>query len=126
LSLLPWNEHPQAPSPETIICLESDIPELGGKAFTMGLGKRPFSMFVLKDNGIIRAYINGCTHFTGTPLNPNKIGNFLDLNDSSLIYCGVHGSRFLVSTGACVFGDCDGEGLQPVPVLVRDGQVLIG
>jgi nitrite reductase/ring-hydroxylating ferredoxin subunit len=126
MTLLPWAEHENAPDIGTIICAQSDIPQFGGKEFIIGSGKRPFRMFILRDYNEIKAYINGCTHFTGTPLNPNKVGNFLDANDQTLIYCGVHGSRFLISTGACVSGDCDGEGLQPVPINIKDGQITVG
>ncbi len=125
MSLPQWNEHPMAPTLGTVLCAETDIPQSGGKEFTIGDGKRPFRMFVLRDGDVIRAYMNSCSHFIGTPLNPNEIGNFLDQQDPYLIRCGVHGSRFLVSTGACVSGDCDGEGLQPAPVAVLNGQALI-
>ncbi|MBF0357227.1 MAG: Rieske 2Fe-2S domain-containing protein [Magnetococcales bacterium] len=125
MSLPPWNEHPQAPDPGTIICFESAIPKVGGLEFTFGSGNKPFRGFLLKKDGEILAYLNACTHFTGTPLNPNGIGNFLDPKDPSLIYCGVHGSRFLAATGACVSGECDGEGLQPIPVKTEGGKVII-
>ncbi|MBF0380742.1 MAG: Rieske 2Fe-2S domain-containing protein [Magnetococcales bacterium] len=126
MSLLPWAEHEHAPEIGTIVCLETDIPKVGGKEFIFGETKRPFRMFILRDGNDIKAYINGCSHFVGTPLNPNNVGNFLDANDPTLIYCGVHGSRFLLTTGACVSGDCEGEGLQPVPISVADGQIIIG
>ncbi|MBF0193278.1 MAG: Rieske 2Fe-2S domain-containing protein [Magnetococcales bacterium] len=126
MTLLPWNEHKNSPAIGTVICAESEIPKIGGKAFSFGDAKEVFRMFIIRDENELRAYINGCTHFSGTPLNPNEVGNFLDSNDPTLIYCGVHGSRFLLSTGACVSGDCDGEGLQPVPINVSNGQVIIG
>ncbi|MBF0443977.1 MAG: Rieske 2Fe-2S domain-containing protein [Magnetococcales bacterium] len=126
MTLLPWAEHDHAPVIGTIICVETDIPKIGGKAFSFGDGNKPFRMFIIRDGDELKAYINGCTHFTGTPLNPNEVGNFLDAKDPTLIYCGVHGSRFLLSTGACVSGDCDGEGLQAIPISVIDGQIMIG
>ncbi|MBF0154979.1 MAG: Rieske 2Fe-2S domain-containing protein [Magnetococcales bacterium] len=125
MTLPRWNLHPSAPPPGTVLCRLDELAEHGGKEFVFGEEKRPFRMFVLEHRGVIRAYVNSCTHFEGTPLNPNNVGNFLDKNNTSLIYCGVHGSRFDAETGACVSGDCDGVGLEPVPVTRRDDLVLI-
>ncbi|MBF8272400.1 MAG: hypothetical protein HW380_1505 [Magnetococcales bacterium] len=114
-----------APIPGMVLCHLDEIPQDAGKEFIFGEGKKPFRMFVLKYRGEVRAYVNSCTHFQGVPLNPNNIGNFLDKNDASLIYCGVHGSRFDIETGACVSGDCDGVGLESVPVTIVGDQVVM-
>lgn len=126
MSLQKWNLHPYAPSQGTILCRLDEIPMNTGKEFIFGKENGPFRMFVLKHLGEVLAYVNSCTHFQGVPLNPNNIGNFIDKNDSSLIYCGVHGSRFDIETGACVSGDCDGVGLESVPVKIEGDQIVIG
>ena len=126
MNLPPWNDHPAAPAMGSFVCLLEDIPEEGGKEFFFGTGDKPFRMFVLRFEGGILAYVNACTHFIGTPLNPQNVGNFLDPKDPSLIVCGVHRSRFLVTTGACVSGDCEGIGLQKVPVQLQGAEIIIG
>ncbi|MBF0371063.1 MAG: Rieske 2Fe-2S domain-containing protein [Magnetococcales bacterium] len=126
MSLPKWHTHPLAPAPGTVLCSLDELPESGGKEFHFGKGKRPFRLFVLRHAGGIRGYVNACSHFPGTPLNPNNIGNFLDTHNPEQIYCGVHGSRFDIETGGCLSGDCDGDGLEPVPVEVMEGQLVIG
>lgn len=110
----------------TRICTVADLPMTGGKEFKLPVNGTFLRLLVLQHANQVLAYINGCKHFIGTPLNPNGIGNFLHPTDPTLIRCGVHGALYHVATGACAHGECDGEGLDRVPLEVRDGQVLIG
>ena len=45
--------------------------------------------------------------------------------DGNLIRCIMHGALFEIATGDCVAGPCMGHGLQPLPIDVRDGYVLL-
>ncbi|MBF0126561.1 MAG: Rieske 2Fe-2S domain-containing protein [Magnetococcales bacterium] len=109
----------------TRICAVTDLPALGGKEFTLPTEDGPVRLVLLQHAGSVLAYINGCKHFTGTPLNPNGVGNFLHPQDPGLIRCGVHGALYHVATGACARGECDGAGLDPVLLEVREGAVFV-
>ena len=39
--------------------------------------------------------------------------------------CAGHGASFALDTGACAGGPCNGDGLTPVAIVVRDGAVLV-
>ena len=41
------------------------------------------------------------------------------------IRCVMHGALFEMETGSCLSGPCLGLGLQPLPVHVRHGYVLL-
>ncbi|MEO5332068.1 MAG: Rieske 2Fe-2S domain-containing protein [Magnetococcus sp. YQC-5] len=123
---MPLSDLTNQPKRGTRVCAVADLPLLGGKEFILPTEGKPFRMMVFRHAGTILAYINGCKHFLGTPLNPNNLGNFLHPQDSSLIRCGVHGALYHLATGACAQGECDGVGLDGVPVHVREGEVFIG
>ena len=121
-----WSDRQSAPTPGTPICRLAALPEVGGKEFVFQRQEKPFRLVVFRHQGQVFAYVNGCKHFSGTPLNPNNIGNFLDPKEPALIRCGVHGALFRLETGECIRGDCEGEFLDAVPVCVREGQLIVG
>ena len=124
--MVKWSKQPSAPAPGTAICRLAALPEVGGREFIFQRQEKPFRLVVFQYFGKVFAYVNGCKHFSGTPLNPNNIGNFLDHDNPALIRCGVHGALFRVETGECIRGDCKGEFLDTVPVYGRDGQLFVG
>ncbi|MBF0454462.1 MAG: Rieske 2Fe-2S domain-containing protein [Magnetococcales bacterium] len=125
-SPLSWSDHPASPSTGEVICAVSGLKEQGGQEFTFHKGEESFSLFVLKHQGHFFAYVNGCKHFVGTPLNPNKTGDFLHPNNPELIRCGVHGALFKIESGECVLGDCEGEFLDPIPLSIVAGNLVVG
>lgn len=110
----------------TRLCSLDELPVVGGLERVVETEKGPLRLVLFRHEGGVVAYVNGCKHFVGTPLNPNGIGNFLHPKDSSLIRCGVHGALYRVATGACVEGECDGNGLDRVQVTINDGHVTTG
>jgi nitrite reductase/ring-hydroxylating ferredoxin subunit len=77
-------------------------------------------LFIVHRAGRVYAYRNRCPH-TGGPLEwlPDR---FLDPS-GQYIQCALHGALFHIEDGACVYGPCDGRGLEPLPVEVREGTV---
>ena len=108
---------------ERVVCRLSDLDESGARAFTMGTGAWPLRGFVVRVGGEVRGYVNHCPH-AGHPLNlrPHK---FLT-PDGTLILCSSHGALFEKLTGYCVAGPCAGQALQPLPLRIADGFVLLG
>lgn len=104
------------------LCAVEAIPEVGARGFTVRMNGREMDLFVVRFAGEVRAYRNSCPH-TGISLNwiPDQ---FLDA-ECRLIQCSMHGALFQPLTGECIRGPCRGEFLEPVPVLVEDGMILL-
>jgi nitrite reductase/ring-hydroxylating ferredoxin subunit len=105
-----------------VICPLHELADPGARAFTLGEGEWPLRGFVVRRGGRVHAYVNHCPH-AGFPLNwrPDQ---FLT-PDAQMILCVMHGARFEIESGRCVIGPCEGLGLQPLQVHVRNGYVLL-
>ena len=83
----------------------------------------PFRYLLLRSGATVHAYVNRCAHF-GVPL-AQKQEHLLFQAHTSLT-CNVHYARYDWSSGRCLGGDCDGEGLLPIPVaLDAQGEIRI-
>jgi nitrite reductase/ring-hydroxylating ferredoxin subunit len=80
------------------------------------------SLFVVRKKGRIYAYENDCPH-QRVPLNwlPDE---FLDAEQAA-IECSTHRARFRIEDGYCTVGPCVGRSLTPVPVAVKEGEVIL-
>jgi nitrite reductase/ring-hydroxylating ferredoxin subunit len=107
---------------ERVICRLDDIQPDGARGFAIGTGDWPLRGLVVRVSKGVRGFINRCPH-VGHPLNlrPHQ---FLTL-DSSLILCSSHGALFEKDTGYCVVGPCAGRHLQPVPLKLESGFVML-
>ncbi|MGX5218246.1 Rieske (2Fe-2S) protein [Pseudomonas sp. S9] len=68
-------------------------------------------ILIVRKDAQLFAYRNSCPH-RGVPLEwqPNQ---FLD-SSASLIQCATHGALFLIESGECVTGPCEGQSLATV------------
>jgi len=119
-----WNDNPFAPAVGDKICTLSDLEDGIGTEFVFGVGKKPFRMFIIRKGEAVWGYVNACAHF-GVPLNPGKGHTFLT-KDGSNILCQVHYAKYAIEDGSCVSGECDGDSLQAVPLIIADDDVIIG
>ena len=69
-------------------------------------------LLAVRRDGIAYFYINRCPH-RGVALEWQP-GQFLD-DSASLIQCATHGALFLIETGECIAGPCDGKSLVALP-----------
>jgi len=101
------------------ICRLDALHDPGTREFEPGDGR---GFFIVRKGGQVFAYENSCPH-TGATLNwlPHR---FL-ARDSAHIQCDMHGAMFRIEDGACVFGPCAGRRLNPVPVRVADGDIVL-
>lgn len=107
-----------------IVVCRSDQLEDGGRGvrFTARFGGRDEPAFVVRHQGVVRAYLNRCGHVPAElDWNP---GEFFDA-DRRFLICGTHGALYEPESGRCVGGRCNGRGLIPVAVAERDGLVLL-
>jgi len=107
---------------ERVICRLDDVADAGVRGFTIGTGDWPLRGFVIRLRNEVRGYLNRCPH-AGHPLNlrPHQ---FLTA-DATLILCSSHGALFEKLTGYCVAGPCAGQALQPVPLKLDSGFVML-
>lgn len=116
-----WRAHPAAPEPGTALAPLAEIKD--GDAREFRFGKRgAFSMFVVRRGDAVRAYVNICPHF-GTPLN-DRAPTFLT-EDGTRIRCTTHFSEYRIEDGFGVAGHGEGCWLDPVPVAVEDGLIVL-
>lgn len=117
-----WRAWPHAPAPGTVVCSLAEIADGGAKEATFGEGWDSFQIVLLRSGGEVRAYRNRCAHVQ-IPLNyePDTF-HF----SGGLLMCAHHGATYRFEDGYCVDGPCEGGRLQPVPVSVADGTVVIG
>lgn len=73
-------------------------------------------LLVFHVNGAWTAYDNTCPH-AGAPIDARWF-------DGDCVTCAYHGLRFRASDGSCP--DAAGWDLEPYPIKVEEGQVLIG
>ena len=104
------------------ICHHDSLSDPGSRGFSVEDGGETIEGFIVKNDNSYFAYRNSCPH-TGAPLDWVE-HQFLDA-DESLIQCAVHDARFLMDTGECVFGPCEGESLQSLAIQIRDGVVYL-
>lgn len=107
-----WHELANAPAPGTLLGQLQDIDD--GQA-CMQVYHDSFRYLLLRSGDAVYAYVNRCAHF-GVPL-AQKQEQLLFQPHTSLT-CNVHYARYDWQTGCCLGGDCDGEGLLPIPVVV--------
>jgi nitrite reductase/ring-hydroxylating ferredoxin subunit len=99
-----------------------DIPDGDAREYVFGRGTTVFSMFVVRRAAEVFGYLNICPHYS-SPLN-NREGEFLS-EDKSHIRCTSHYAEFRIEDGYGVRGAAQHCWLDPVPVHVENGMIVI-
>lgn len=87
-----------------------------------GPKEKPFRLLVLRSGESVLGYLNRCVHF-GVPLAAKEAQLIFKPHIS--ISCNVHYARYRWADGHCDLGECEGDSLTPVPLVVEAGQVVI-
>jgi nitrite reductase/ring-hydroxylating ferredoxin subunit len=103
------------------LCRLEDIPDGGAIAVDVASSTGGFSLILLRRGERVFAYHNECPH-AGRRLDWAP-GRFLI--DAGLLICAAHGASFVVESGRCHSGPCQGGGLVAVPVNVIDGAIAL-
>lgn len=108
---------------ERLICDGSELAEGGrGVRFEVERYGRQEAAFVVRYDGVVRAYLNRCAH---VPVELDWVeGEFFDLTGLYLI-CATHGATYLPETGYCIRGPCGGRSLTALNVVEADGKVYL-
>ena len=104
------------------LCQTEEISDPGSKSFEIEQGRRKLSLFVVHKDGKFSGYINSCPH-TGVNLEWQE-DQFLDM-DNMFIQCSTHDALFEIDTGLCIAGPCVGDSLEPVDLVIEDGQLSV-
>ncbi|MEW6445054.1 MAG: PfkB family carbohydrate kinase [Pseudomonadota bacterium] len=104
------------------LCPLASLPSPGSKGFEVEIGGVMRSVFVVRRENTVKAYLNSCPHI-GAELNWQPDA-FLDA-DGRYILCAVHGALFEIEDGHCIVGPCRGEALTPVMVELQRGQIVL-
>ena len=104
------------------LCAEGDIPEGQGRGFVFGARTERQAVFVIRWQGVLRAYRNSCPH-VGAPLDWPE-DRFFDASGRYLM-CGTHGAVFRPEDGFCIEGPCAGCALEPVAIRLSEAAVLL-
>jgi nitrite reductase/ring-hydroxylating ferredoxin subunit len=94
------------------IAAVEDVPE--GGALAVG------EVLLTRVGGAVAAFHNRCPH-AGFSL--VKSDGALIVQERLYLVCPVHGASFSLHDGACAGGPCNGEGLSPITITVRDGVI---
>jgi len=78
--------------------------------------------FVVNFNGKFYAYVNQCCHI---PMRLDWYENEFFTRDKRYLICPTHGAAYEPHTGLCIDGPCPGEYLEPIPVAVKHGQIIV-
>jgi nitrite reductase/ring-hydroxylating ferredoxin subunit len=81
------------------------------------------SLIVTRSGEKVAAFRNRCPH-AAYPL--QRADGRIVVQEGRYLVCGAHGASFTLTDGACAGGPCNGDGLERVPVTVRDGVVITG
>lgn len=92
------------------LCASTDLAEGASRAFSVA-GEH---LLGVRRQGRVYLYRNRCPH-RGIPLNWDADA-FLD-DSASLIHCAHHGALFLIESGECVAGPCEGQQLDALGCL---------
>ena len=117
-----WRTRPRAPMPGTVLGPLEDIADGDAKEFVFGRGTTVFSMVVVRRAQEVYGYLNLCPHYSSR-LNCRE-GEFLS-EDRSHIRCSMHFAEYRIEDGFGVAGAGEGCWLDPVPVHVEDGMIVI-
>lgn len=117
---LAWHTLPHAPAPGTLLGQRDALQDgqvLMHQVFAESdaAQKNPFRILLLRSGQEVNAFVNRCAHF-GVPLAARQ--DLLKFQPHTSITCNVHYARYRWSDGVCDQGDCEGEALLAIPVLV--------
>lgn len=118
-----WRTRPRAPMVGTVLGPLEELTVGQAKEYVFGRGTTVFSMFVVRQGGDrVYGYLNLCPHYS-QPLN-YRSGAFMN-DEGTRIRCTMHFAEFQVEDGYGVSGAAEKCWLDPVPVVIKDGNIYI-
>lgn len=83
----------------------------------------PYATIVLTRRGDrISAFRNKCPH-AGYPL--QRSDGRIVVQEGRYMMCSGHGASFTLEDGACAGGPCNGDPLERIAIVIRDGMIAV-
>jgi nitrite reductase/ring-hydroxylating ferredoxin subunit len=83
----------------------------------------PFVSILLTRRGDhVGAFRNKCPH-AGYPL--QRSDGRVIVQEGRYAVCAAHGASFRLETGACAGGPCNGDALERIAIVIRDGEISV-
>jgi nitrite reductase/ring-hydroxylating ferredoxin subunit len=101
--------------PRLRLCHADDLDEGSARGFALDSPGRD-SLFLVKHEGELHAYLNDCPHWPGSPMAWRRDAYLSP--DSRRIVCSGHGAEFDIASGRCILGPCLGQALARVELQV--------
>ncbi len=114
--------NPARPAPGSFLTRLEDVPDPGAVVLRFQSDGAHFSILITRRAHAVFAYENVCPH-AGYPL--QRADGRVLVQEGRYLVCGAHGASFVLDTGACAGGPCNGEGLTPLAVEVCEDSVLM-
>ena len=98
-----------------------DIPDAGAIVVYAGEGDARVALILTKQGNAIACFRNRCAH-ANYPL--QRADGRIVVQEARYLVCAAHGASYTLTDGACAGGPCNGEGLERIAIVVRDGVVF--
>jgi nitrite reductase/ring-hydroxylating ferredoxin subunit len=101
-----------------LLCSVSDLDKTQGKGVEVN-GKQ---IMIVRQHDDVFVYENSCPHMGVTlEWQPDQ---FLS-SDNQLIQCATHGAQFVINSGQCIAGPCNGQALKPIDFKIDNGNIYL-
>ncbi|MDH4869747.1 Rieske (2Fe-2S) protein [Pseudomonas sp. BN515] len=104
------------------LCALDAIADGGALALDAELEGKALPLVLVRRGEEVWGYRNRCPHFS-VPLD-FRPGEFCTYR-SQVLMCAHHSALFRFEDGHCIEGPCEGSRLEPVPVRVVEGRVVV-
>ncbi|MDT8398587.1 MAG: Rieske 2Fe-2S domain-containing protein [Pseudomonadales bacterium] len=104
------------------LCNLDDLPDGDAQGFDP-LAKGQDTLFVIRQGSVLRAYLNDCPHWPGSPMAWRRHAYLTA--DKKHIACSGHGALFDIHSGACVRGPCVGQNLQVLELHIDEKEDVL-
>src|SRR5690242_16131677 len=98
---------------DSLLCRIEELPDGGCRGFDPTQCGRD-TLFVIRRDQQLYAYLDACPHYGTTPMAWRKDAYLNSAGDR--IVCSAHGALFDITNGRCTLGACLGQSLTPVRV----------
>ena len=98
-----------------------DIPDAAAIVVSAGEGDARVSLILTRQGEALACFRNRCAH-ANYPL--QRADGRIVVQEGRYLVCAAHGASYTLGDGACAGGPCNGDGLERIAIVVRDGVVF--
>ena len=98
-----------------------DVPEAGAIVVYAGEGNTRVSLVLTRRGETLACFRNRCAH-ANYPL--QRADGRIVVQEGRYLVCAAHGASYTLDDGACAGGPCNGDPLERIAIVARDGVVF--